>query len=296
VSGAGALRDEAPAARLPSFLVIGAMKAGTTSLYHYLRDHPQVFMPETKEVNFFNPRRNWRRGLGWYEAQFRDAPPEALAVGEASTSYTKYPWIDGVPERISATLGDVRLIYVVREPVERMRSQYLHNLATGQEWRPIERAFREEPMYRNISRFGFQLERYEPYVARERILVLDARDLRDDRLATLRRVFAFLEVDPAHVPSSVEREYLTSAGRQRKPKALRAIRRIPKVRTISTYVPEPVKAMKRRLTADLSSERLDLERAEIPADLERELRASLREDVRQLRRYLGQDFDGWGIA
>jgi sulfotransferase family protein len=296
VSGAGALRDDAPAARLPSFLVIGAMKAGTTSLYHYLRDHPQVFMPETKEVNFFNPRRNWRRGIGWYEAQFSDAPPDALAVGEASTSYTKYPWIRGVPERISATLGDVRLIYVVREPVGRMRSQYLHNLATGQEWRPIERAFREEPMYRNISRYGFQLEQYEPFVMRDRILVLDARDLRDDRLATLRRVFAFLEVDPAQVPSSVEREYLTSAGRQRKPRALRAIRRIPKVRTMATFVPEPLKTMKKRLTSDLAPERLDLERATIPVELEQEIRASLRDDVRGLRPYLGPAFDGWGIA
>jgi hypothetical protein len=272
------------------------MKAGTTSLYHYLRDHPQVFMPETKEVNFFNPRRNWHRGLTWYEEQFRTAPPGTVAVGEASTSYTKYPWIAGVPERITSALGDVRLIYVVRHPIERMRSQYLHHVATGQEWRPIGEALREEPMYRNISRYAFQLERYEPFVAPHRILVIDARDLRGDRIATLRRIFAFLEVEPSHVPGSIDREYLTSAGRRMKPRPLRAIRRIPKIRTVASYVPEPVKALKHRWTRRLPTEELNVDRAALPAEVERELRASFRDDVVRLRRYLGRDFDGWGIC
>ena len=99
--------DHEDVPRLPTFLVIGAMKAGTTSLYHYLRDHPQVFMPETKEVNFFNPRRNWHRGMTWYEEQFSAAPPGTVAVGEASTSYTKYPEVDGVPVGVLAELGHV---------------------------------------------------------------------------------------------------------------------------------------------------------------------------------------------
>jgi sulfotransferase family protein len=298
VSEAEALRGSAPgsAPHLPTFLVIGAMKAGTTSLYHYLRDHPEVFMPETKEVNFFNPRRNWRRGLAWYEGQFEGAPPGTLARGEASTSYTKYPWIAGVPQRIAATLPDVRLIYVVRQPIERMRSQYLHNLATGQEWRPIDVAFEQEPMYRQISRYAYQLERYEPFFARQRILVIDARDLRDNRVATLQRIFTFLGVEASHVPSSVDTEYLTAEGRRMKPRSLRAIRRIPKVREMSGYVPTSVKTLKRRLTRDLPSEQLDRGRGVITPDLDAALRASFRDDVGQLRGYLGPTFDGWGIA
>lgn len=296
VSEAAPRPNDREVPRLPTFLVIGAMKAGTTSLYHYLRDHPQVFMPEIKEVNFFNPRRNWHRGLTWYEEQFRSAPPGTVAVGEASTSYTKYPWIAGVPERIASALGDVRLIYVVRHPIERMRSQYLHHVATGQEWRPIGDAFRDEPMYRNISRYAFQLGRYEPFVAPQRILVIDARDLREDRVATLRRTYAFLEVDPSHVPGSIDREYLTSAGRQMKPRPLRAIRRIPKIRTVASYVPEPVKALKHRVTRGLRTEELSVERGDLPPGLEAELRASFRDDVARMRRWLGRDFDGWGIG
>jgi hypothetical protein len=281
---------------LPTFLVIGAMKAGTTSLYHYLRDHPQVFMPETKEVNFFNPLRNWRRGVGWYEEQFADAPPEVTALGEASTSYTKYPWVEGVPERIASVLGDVLLIYVVRHPIERMRSQYLHQVATGQEWRPIEEAFTKEPMYLHISRYAFQLDRYASTVPAERILVVDARALRTDREATVRRIYGFIGVDPSWVPRTLGQEFLVSEGRQMKPAPLRAIRRIPKIRTASTYVPEPLKTLKRRLTRGLATKELDVGGAVIPHGLERELRLTLHDDVAALRPRLGPDFDGWGIG
>jgi hypothetical protein len=76
------------------------MKSGTTSLYHYLRHHPQIFMPDTKEVNFFNPLRHWDRGVDWYTQQFAEAPDDTLVIGEASTSYTKFPWIRDVPARM----------------------------------------------------------------------------------------------------------------------------------------------------------------------------------------------------
>src|SRR6266568_6603804 len=93
--------------RLPNFFVIGAMKAGTTSLYEYLFAHPNVFLPtETKEPAFF--ARNWRRGEGWYRSLFAGAG-DAVAVGEASTSYTKYPTITTVPDRMASVVPEARL-------------------------------------------------------------------------------------------------------------------------------------------------------------------------------------------
>jgi hypothetical protein len=89
---------------LPSFLIIGAMKAGTTSLYHYLKSHPQIHMSRIKELDFFVTELNWGRGLDWYSQQFSGIGTNVLAAGEASTNYTKYPRYKGVPERISMTL------------------------------------------------------------------------------------------------------------------------------------------------------------------------------------------------
>ena len=81
---------------LPNFLIIGTMKGGTTSLYHYLGQHPEVFMTATKELHYFVAEKNLTRGASWYESNFRDAGA-ARAVGEASPDYTKYPLYRGVP-------------------------------------------------------------------------------------------------------------------------------------------------------------------------------------------------------
>ena len=81
---------------LPNFLVIGAAKAGTTSLYHYLRAHPQIYMSERKELNFFIEKDGWEKGQEWYEKQFERAG-DAVAIGEASPNHSKYPLFPGVP-------------------------------------------------------------------------------------------------------------------------------------------------------------------------------------------------------
>jgi hypothetical protein len=282
--------------RLPNFLIIGAMKSGTTSLYHYLRHHPQIFMPDTKEVNFFNPLRHWGRGVEWYAQQFVEAPDDALMIGEASTSYTKFPWIRNVPARIRSVLGDVRLIYLIRHPIERMRSHYLYNLSTGQEWRPIEDAFANEPMYVNISRYALQLDQYAPHFGREQLLIIESSDLRKDRTAVLGKVFGFLGIDEEWLPPTLDREFYRSADRRMNPPLVRRMRRVPHVREIAMHIPQPVKDLKHRLTGRLATEELDTRRGTISEDLDAHLRESLRDDVALLRDYLGGDFDGWGIA
>jgi hypothetical protein len=289
-------RSEPQRERLPNFLVIGAMKAGTTSLYQYLRVHPQVFMASTKEVNFFNPLRNWRRGVGWYASNFEGVGDDVVAVGEASTSYTKYPWIRGVPERIRSVLGDVKLIYLIRDPIERMRSHYLHNLVTGQERRPIERAFSEQPMYLNISRYSMQLTRYLECFPRERLMIVDSRDLRFDRSQTLGRIYDFIGVESSWVPPTIGREYLRSDGRLMKPSAVRASRRVPQLHSIGAYAPDFLKRAKASVASRLPTKSLDGARGEISEDLAARLRDDLRQDVAELRWLMGSDFDGWGMA
>ncbi len=288
----GAPVTDGPTSRLPNFLMIGAMKTGTTSLWHYLRSHPQIFMSDVKEVMFFDPRHKWDRGIDWYERQFEQAPEQAVALGEASTSYTKFPVVREVPSRIASVLPDVSLIYMVRHPVERMQSHYLYALSRGKESRPIEQAFAEDPAYLDISRYALQLEQYEPYFSRDQFLLLDSRDLRNDRVETLRRVFGFIGVDDTWVPSVVDREFFRSEDRRMQAAYSPRLRRMPRLRTISKRVPEPVKALARKLTSDP----VDVQRARISDDLRRRLEDSLREDVAKLRRFMPDGFDGWGLA
>jgi len=274
---------------LPNFLVIGAMKAGTTSLHRYLRAHPQVFMPEDKELDFFVAERHWGRGRGWYETQFAEAAG-AVAVGEASPTYSMHPEFSGVPDRVAELLPEVRLVYCVRDPIERMRSHYLHELEKGRERAPIDRALAADPRYLDTSRYGMQLEQYLARFPAERILVITAEQLRRDRTATVGRVLAFLGVDPDWPDSRLlDAEFhRTSSKRVRRPLAKAALR-VPGTRAVTRLAPGPVRR--------LASRRVDAGRnGAIPAALEARLRAELRDDVGRLRAHLGEGFDGWGIG
>jgi hypothetical protein len=243
---------------LPTFLVIGAMKAGTTALFDYLSAHPDVFMPDIKETGFFVERFNWRKGLDWYESLF-DGAAGALARGEASPAYALYPTLPGAPERIAAVVPDVRLVYLVRHPIKRITSQYLHGVVGGRERRSLTRAVLETPEYIDASRYGVQLDRYLRHFDPAQLLVVRSESLRDDRAATVRRVLEFIGVDP-DVPLDLDREVYRTSDR-------------------------------------LAAAGLHVRASEpVPPPLDRYLRSVLRDDVRACERWLGDDYDGWGLA
>jgi hypothetical protein len=287
-------------ARLPNFLVIGAMKAGTTSLYHYLRRHPQVFMSKIKELDFFAQEGNWHRGFDWYGRQFAAAGEDAVAVGEASTVYAKYPWYRGIPERIGEHLPGARIIYLVRHPVERMRSHYEHRVAVGAERDPIERALVRNPIYLDYSRYALQIERYVSCFPREQILILTSEDLRHDRRRTIRRVFEFLRVDPDHVPPEIHREYYASEGRPVFSPAMWGLRRSLRTRFPGAKrAKELVDSMSRaipRSGVGRSGQEGSRDRARIPDHVRRHLEDQLRPDIERLRAYLPEHFDGWEVG
>lgn len=112
--------------RLPDFLIVGAMKAGTTTLHYYLSKHPGISAARKKEPSFFTDK-NWYRGIAWYQSLFKD---NNLLKFEASTNYTKYDRSQSAPERIYNTIPNVKLIYIVRHPVKRAISQMHHMRVT----------------------------------------------------------------------------------------------------------------------------------------------------------------------
>jgi hypothetical protein len=281
--------------RLPNFLIIGAMKGGTTSLWHYVRTHPLVFMPQEKEPHFFSDRNVWGKGVSWYRELFADAPQTAQALGEASTSYSKHPEFPGVPERIATVLPDARLIYVIRHPIDRMRSQYLHHIAKGHEHDTVDQALVSKPTYLNNSLYAMQIARYLEHFDRRQLLVLTSEALRADRIASLRRVFEFLEVDAGWVPPTVDQEFFRTDQRRKVRRGTHRLRRLPGVHSVGKFVPSNVKTRAIK-NSKLLTKRFEEGEAVINGDLRRRLEAALVDDVRQLRAYLGPDFDGWGIG
>lgn len=187
---------------LPNLLVIGAAKCGTTSLHHYLDQHPQVAMSAQKELRLFW-RPDWQERLDWYRHQF---PIAALVRGESTPAYSFYPARPHVPERVHSLIPDVRLVYVVRDPIDRLVSHWAQARADSARRNfktPVSRMSFEEAVGNPeapesivwASRYATQLERYLKFFSDSQMLVLDYDDLSADREGTLRRVFRFLGID-----------------------------------------------------------------------------------------------------
>lgn len=164
---------------LPDFLIIGAMKAGTTTLQAQLAAQPGVFMSTPKEPNFFSDDDVFARGRGWYEGLFADAAPGDLK-GEASTHYTKLPTYPETVARMRAMLPSPKLIYVLRDPLERAISHYRHEWTTGVMGNDVRAAFAAHPELVDYSCYAMQIAPFVEAFGRDRILLLHADDMKRD--------------------------------------------------------------------------------------------------------------------
>jgi hypothetical protein len=275
---------------LPNLIVIGAAKCGTTSLHWYLGSHPEITMSQEKELNYFVAEERWSRGLDWYESQFR----ESRVRGESSPDYTAYPHFVGVPSRMAATVPDAKLIYLVRDPVERIVSQYrFRRWVTKGETCELDAAVRDfdRSLYVALSSYAMQLEQYLEHFAPERILVLDQADLRLQREDTLRRAFHFLDVDESFGSRGAAHEYNPTEG----PRSNTAGRGL--IRVLDATVGRQRSAQIQARTPHwLVRPLLRIpEVAEVQLDpvLRAELIAYLKPDTDRLRTLTGQPFAGW---
>jgi hypothetical protein len=198
---------------LPTFLIIGAAKSGTTSLYHYLRQHPDIFMSPIKEPNYYTDGDNLPRGAirsrEKYDSLFAGAKGER-ARGEASVRYLNA--IAGV-DRIHADLPGVRLIAVLRQPAERAYSSYLSSSTSGRETRSAEEALQPGSYPFETSLYYPRLRRYYSRFPSEQIMVILFDDLIASPQQVLRAIFRFLGVDADFVADTSIRRNIGAAPR-----------------------------------------------------------------------------------
>lgn len=198
----------------PTFLCIGVQKGGTTWLARAVAQHPQVATGRRKELQFFNHREAYGRGLGWYEDQFR-VRPRHRAVGEFTPNYW---WTEGTAtdnhylgsaERVAAAYPDLRLVVCLRHPVERAVSAYFHHMKAGR-YPPSTGLLEAVERYPDIREFGdhaTQLEAWLRHYPLERFLFLVYEtDIRPDdaKRPALRRVFDHLGVRPGFEPADLD--------------------------------------------------------------------------------------------
>lgn len=295
---------------LPNLVVIGASKCGTTALHHYLDLHPEVAMSDPKEVNFFmdrgepdswqgaevlrltraRTRGNWSRGVDWYARHFTAG---SRVRGESSPSYTA-PWFPGVAERMASVIPNAKLIFLVRDPIDRMLSHWRHLSAIGKERRPVAEAFADpRSFYLAVSRYHEGIRGFLDHFPRDRVLVASQEDLLLRRNETMRTIYRFAGVDQSFTSPKLERlwqrgdEMGTLSGwRQR-------LERVPGAAAAYRMFPDEAKWRLQRLLARRSSN-AQSEGGLHPA-LRRSIAEELRDDVARLRELAGREFEGWTV-
>jgi hypothetical protein len=283
------------AGALPTFIVIGGLKCGTTSLHHYLGLHPEIAMSRPKELNFFVSELNWELGPVWYASHFDARSP---ARGESSPHYTNRPRYEGVAERIKSVAPEARVVYMVRNPIDRLLSHYLHNVGGGYEHAPLGEALRDErSAYWQRSRYAYQLEPYLEVLGPDAIAIASSEELRADRAGTMRRAYEFLGVDPSFLSPEFEREWETGTAKGSGSFRLmdRAVR-LPGLRALDRNfdrLPERMRWMVERLVHDPDAGTPP--KPELPPDLRDRMASFFRPDVERLEEIAGRRF-GWELG
>ena len=278
-----------PQPSLPNLVIIGAMKSATTSLNHYLAAHPEIHMAARKELDFFVAEENWGKGLDWYRSWFST---DRRIIGEASPNYTIFPFRRGVPQRMHSVIPGAKLIYLVRDPIQRMISHYVHARFMRRENRPIDEALTEaDNWYLHRSLYFEQLEQYAPYYDASRILVLSSEELLADRAGTLRRLFRFVGADDRVECAAFEEErHVGSEKRQ--------LTRVGAVLQKTFEFARPMlPAAARRAMGAVKRNLLSrgIERPMLSQAARDRIAAQLADDIARLRAYTGREFREWSV-
>jgi hypothetical protein len=297
-------RGDAPSANAPNFFVLGGAKCGTTSLYHLLKQVEELYLPERKEPRFFAYGAAYERGIAWYLGQYFSGAERFAARGEATPQYLHGRRL--VAERIRSCLGeDLRFVVVLRDPVKRSWSHFLHAQRLGIEELPFRKALAAEKRrlaenperwcgYFSDGLYAAALEDWFAVFARERFLLLLTDELERDPHRVVERVCAFVGVEP---PVSLDVDVDANSAAAPKSPVLAGVLNKPNgvTNVLKRLVPFAVRQNARDL---LNAWNRDLGTTPAPmaADVEHRLRAEYRDDIEALERLTAFDLAAWRTA
>jgi len=296
---------------MPNFLIIGAGKSGTTSLYHYLKQHPEVYMSPVKEPKFFamegktldfrgpNDEAHMNRksitDIDTYRTLFRGVTEEK-AIGEASPLYL---YSQEAPGRIKHYIPHARLIAILRNPVERAFSSYLHCIRDrGEPLEDFAKALQDEETriangwgpiwhYKNAGFYSAQLERYFDTFRREQIEIFLYEDLKDDPVGVLQSIFRFLRVDDTRLPDISLKHNISGVPRSRVVHAL-----LNKPNPIkSAFRPLIPAKLRNRLNHNLTGR--NLVKPQLSPEVRRQLIEAYSEDILKVQEIIHRDLSRW---
>jgi hypothetical protein len=284
--------NKAEKGNLPNLIIIGAAKCGTTSLHYYLGLHPQISMSREKELNFFAQELSWDKGIEWYKSNFTG---QAVIHGETSPSYTAYPSYKGVAERMYSVVPEAKLIYILRDPIERIISGYVQRYSDGYENRRIEDILKDLDItnrYLSRSMYYLQLSQYLNYFPRSNILIVTMEDLYHQRQLILQKIFKFLNVDDTFYSQKLLKIKHSSIVKRRKNSIGIFLKQLSETGIAKKFSVDLRRNIGRILYLPFSTR---IERPVLNDELKEKLIDYLKDDIDRLRQYTGHDFKDWCV-
>lgn len=299
-------------ARHPNFLIVGAAKSGTTSIFHYLKEHPEIFMPSVKEPRFFLSQfirtplqgikdedfeKSMIHSFDQYLDLFRDIGSEK-ASGEASVDNLYY--YDHSIKLIKEYLGDVRIVIVLRNPADRAFSSYAHQVRRGEEPLGFEEALASEEErikknwrwiwhYQSVGLYAEQVRAYLDAFSRVHVRLYD--DLLKSPLDFIRDLYEFLNVDSTFVPSIKVRYNISGNPRSRL--LHRFLSEQSSFRRVLRAVLRPIVPRGRRRMIMEGIKSKNLKKMRMRPETRNRLQLFYGEDILKLQRVIGRDLSNW---
>jgi len=272
--------------RLPNLIVIGAMKAGTTSLHNYLGKHPDIFMSTPKEIHYYSDDGQLKWTKERYMSHFITSKKIA---GTSPQSYSKChnKYYQNIPERIYKDTPNVKLVYLLRNPIERYKSHILESYHCD----PIVdiEYSKESGNYWKTSLYGTQLQQYLKYFSIDQIQVITIEELNENPLAVMNQLFDFLEISPLQ-DESLFQEVKNSAFTKGIPRVIKAHIFYRMGKKVSKAYTEKVA---KKIATKFYSEQL--KKPQLSEMESKRLQNIFREDLVLLSQLTKRDFSKWNI-
>jgi len=289
---------------IPNFFFIGAMKSGTSYLHDLLSDHPEIFMSQVKEPTHFVDKNELAKISPWIARQafwqsskylkLFDGAHGFPVVGESSTNYSKSPLATHVPERIHEFCANAKILYIMRDPMNRAISHFWHQVSHHSETRGLLQAFQENPEYLHVSNYCHQLKGYIDVFPSDSIYTLTYEELRSQPLLALSSIYDWLGVHPDHQPSLIGTRVNQTARTMQQARGFGMLDRLRQSYAwskVSKIAPLALKRVGRNL-ATRNVDRDTRFTAEEPAAIDY-LLSKLRDPTKQLADMLERDFPDW---
>ncbi len=292
---------------LPNFIVLGAPKCGTTSLHLYLSEHPEIFMTEQKEIHFFLSDDahwgTWNRGLEWYSSLFKAGKSYPMR-GEASPGYVIEGQTEDAAKKISEVLPEVKLIYLIRDPIRRTKSHFLESYFLGYLPKGIclddiisNRGINDRPhdfYYKDFvytSLYNRQLRLLLKHHDLNNIFIATQEQLQTQPQRILTEIFNFLGIDSAFIPMSLNTRLNVSSEKQKRViDPLRFLSNSSLYRKLSAHVPDGFKDAYRKVISKV----VDVNKlTELSIENEEHLQSLFRTDIQEFEFKTSMVLSNW---